>query len=242
MTEQVNVSNESVGQNQNVNAVSAQPVQAKSYSDDDVNRIVGEKKQKAYEQGKQDALAEYQRQQQSSLQAHTTPTSIGGIPQLSAAQIEEIKKQLEPGLRESAKNDAVQALRNEQMVHQFALKMSAGAQKYADFEKTVTALNLPSIPQVVQLANGFENTPDIMYDLGKNPSKVSSLMVLASINPQLAFEEMQRLSDSIKNNETALANQPNIREPLSQIKSSNVGVGSGKLTSAERRQHPLYRV
>lgn len=236
MTEQVNVSESAQNQNsqptntQNI-STGSQPAE-KLLRQSEVNDLVGSAKHTSYEKGKQDALAELQKQQNvnTSVQQPTVNQQAVNQPM-----------QLTPEQERKLADQAYQRLQNDQLVNQFAVKMTHGQQKYSDFEKVVTPLQMQNIPHVVQLANGFENTADIMYDLGKNPSKVSNLMVLAQINPQLARDEMQRLSDSIKKNETALANQKDVREPLSQVKSSNVGAGSGKVTSAERRQHPLYR-
>lgn len=214
--------NQNVASTQNVSTPTSAPA-PKLYTDDEVNKIVGEKKQKAYEHGRQEALAGLQNQST----VNQTPVNT---PQ-----------QLTPEQEKRIADQAYQRMQNDQLVNQFALKMTQGQQKYSDFEKVVTPLQFNTIPKVVQIANGFENTADIMYDLGKNPAKVSNLMVLAEINPHLAYQEMQRLSDSIKKNETAIANQQDVKAPLGQIKPSNVGAGSGKMTSAERRQLPLYR-
>lgn len=236
MTDNVNVS-ETTSQNQNVASTQnvSTPISApapKLYTDDEVNKIVGEKKQKAYEHGRQEALAGLQNQQ--------NVNNSGQQPTVNQTPVN-TPQQLTPEQEKRIADQAYQRMQNDQLVNQFALKMTQGQQKYSDFEKVVTPLQFNTIPKVVQIANGFENTADIMYDLGKNPAKVSNLMVLAEINPHLAYQEMQRLSDSIKKNETAIANQQDVKAPLGQIKPSNVGAGSGKITSAERRQLPLYR-
>jgi hypothetical protein len=219
-----------------LNSPAQQPAE-KLLRQSEVNELVGSVKHSSYEKGKQDALAEWQKQQSATQQNSTVNNSVNtGLTQatLTAEQRDALKKEVTGEIQQQMQTD--------QLVNQFALKMNAGMQKHTDFEKTVTSLQLQNIPHLVRLANGFENTADIMYDLGKNPSKISNLTVLAQLNPQLAYEEMQRLSDSIKKNETAVANQQNVREPLSQIKSSNVGSGNGgKLSVSELRKNPLYR-
>jgi len=240
MTEQANVSTTTATQNQNVASTQnvqtpAAPIAApvsKLYTDDDVNRIVGEKKQKAYEQGRQETLTELQKQtpvgQPTVNQASPSPAA----PELTADQEKKIVDQ------------AYQRMQNDQMVHQFAAKMTEGSKKYADFEKVVTSLDLQTIPDVVKLANNFENTADIMYDLGTpgNAAKIAYLRVLMNMNPHKAYEEMLNLSNSIKKNQQARANQPDIKAPIGQIKSSNVGEVSGRRTHAETRRDPRYRV
>ncbi len=233
MTENVNVSDVQQNQNQVNNTVAsnvANVTPTPKYTDEDLNNIVKEKKLKAYEQGKQDQLAEFQKQQSanSSFQSKSPEE-----PQLTADQRQ--------NLVEEATKNVFQQMQVQQLVHQFGLKMSEGPKQYPDFNEVVGNLKLETMPSIVQLANNFENTKDIMYDLGKNPSKVSSLMVLSQINPQLAQQEMQRLSDSIKKNQDAVANQPAVREPLSHIKPSTAGADNGSMSVSDWRSQPWLR-
>ena len=103
------------------------------------------------------------------------------------------------------------------------------------------SLELSTIPEVVQLANTVDNTADVMYELGKNPHKVASLLTLTRYgNVKLAYAETKKLSDSIKQNQNALQ-QPVPPEPLSQLKPSNVGTDNGVLTVRELRKQSHLR-
>lgn len=198
------------------------------YTDEDVNNIVRDKRAKFLEQGRQEALAEFQKNQANA--SNQQPTQA---PQLTAEQ--------EKALLDKATAHLQQQMQVNQLVHQFASKMSEGAKAYPDFDQVVGGMKLENIPGIVQLANNFENTKDIMYDLGKNPSKIANLTVLSQINPALAQQEMQRLSDTIKKNQEAVANQPKINEPLSHIQPSTAGTDNGSMSVNDWRSQPWLR-
>ncbi len=103
-------------------------------------------------------------------------------------------------------------------------------------------VNLGNIPNTVALANNFENTADIMYELSKNPAKIGNIEHLMTIDPKLAMAEMRRLSTSIKNNEQA-ANYRSPNEPLSQMRPTSAGAEKGgPKTASDYRRNPSYRV
>jgi hypothetical protein len=243
MTETISNASEVTTQNQSVQptqtAPEATPKAPKLYTDEEVNNIVAPKKQKAYEQGRQDGLAELQKQQQYSQNTAATqtpanhqPSQIGGMSQLSS---EQIKQMVSSAIQEKENNIAAT-----QFVNQFTQKMNTGNAKYTDFEKIVAPLDLPRIPDICALANLCDNTADIMYDLGKNPSKIGTLLALSKTAPHLAHLEIMKLSQSIKNNETA-SNIPGVKDPLSQVKPSSVGMDNGSVTVSDIRRNPKYR-
>jgi hypothetical protein len=76
------------------------------------------------------------------------------------------------------------------------------------------------------LAEHVDNSHDVLYELGKNRLKMSQLEQLSYMSPRDAIVEVQRLAQSIKDNETSgKIRQPNA--PLSQQRPSNVGTDSG---------------
>ncbi len=107
----------------------------------------------------------------------------------------------------------------QQIAQQFLGKLTAAKDKYPDFEETLANLEVHKFPEVVQLANNFDNTADIMYELAKNPSKAVILKQCAQLNPNLATLELRRLSDSIKQNQAA-KQRPIAKPPLTQLTSS----------------------
>lgn len=198
----------------------------------EVDKLVYGVKRESYEKGHREAQAaeEARRAQMAAPQAQ----SMGGMPQLSQEQIRNmIAEEAQKRAREE------HALR---FANDFVGKLEAGKTKYDanDFDKTMQDLNLQSIPHVLELTGGVDNAADVMYHLGKNPTKLGSLVTLAYVNPKLAQVEMHKLSESLRTNESA-SNVPSIKEPLTQIKRSTVGADTGKRTVADLRKDPRFR-
>lgn len=121
-------------------------------------------------------------------------------------------------------------------------KMSQGKDLYDDFEEVTQDYSPAAYPQVTIMASQYDNLPDIMYELGKNPRKLVDLHVLALTNPPQAKKEMAKLSQSIKQNEQALVNNVKSPSPLSKLKSSAVaGQDTGKKTIKDLRKESRFR-
>lgn len=153
-----------------------------------VDNVVKQAKHHAYEQGKKAAKEELAQQ------ANTSASNQASTP----LSIEDVQSMIANHTAQQANEWQAQ-----QIAQQFLGKLTAAKDKYPDFEETLTSLEVHKFPEVVQLANNFDNTADIMYELGKNPSKAVILKQCAQLNPNLAVVEIQRLSDSIKQNQTA---------------------------------------
>lgn len=144
--------------------------------------------------------------------------------------------------REQAQYDE-QKKQIDKLAKDYLEKMSQGAELYDDFEETVSDFNPKAFPQVTLLAAQQDNLPDIMYDLMKNPTKLTHLHLLALESPELARKEMTKLSKSIKRNEDAVANNVKSPAPLSRTKNSiNAGSDSGKRTIRDLRQMDYLKV
>lgn len=213
-------------QDQNITGTQTQVVQdaqqEKLLKQSEVDALVGRLKHEAYEKGKRDA--DVQRQNTS-----VSPgQSMGGIQQLTEEQVRQMIA--DEAQKQNQFNEAKVMLDN------FVNQMGTGKSKYSDFDETVARLgNLQNIPHVVKLATETGIAGDVMYELGRNPAKVASLTTLAYINPQLAEDEMKKLSNSIKTNQEAL-HTPDIAAPLSQIKpSTTAGKDNGSFTVRDFR-------
>lgn len=233
--------NETGLQNQSAQSVtpqiSSQPTQAqpRTYTEDEVNRIIGAKKDKAYEKGYETARSEYS---QNSYQGNFSPEQL--IERAKQEAIAAAKAELEQ--QQQAMNQQYQQAHRQKVANEFLTKMQSGMKKHEDFEAVVTSLRLDLLPnQLIELANAFENTDDIMYDLGKNPTKVGTILSLMEKTPHLAYAQMQQLSQSIKKNEEAKANQKNVSEPLSQIQPSTIGSDNGPRTIQDWKNQPWLR-
>lgn len=109
-------------------------------------------------------------------------------------------------------------------------KMNLGKEKYQDFDEVMTGFNPKDFHEVVFLAADLDNTPDVMYELSKNPFKLATLNHLATRSPEMARRELMKLSQSISTNEQAKANHVTANEPLSSLKSSVTGVDNGQMS------------
>jgi hypothetical protein len=110
----------------------------------------------------------------------------------------------------------------------YMAKVSAGKGKYADFDSVVgDPRSYGRFPNVVGiLGTQVENAADVLYEMAKNPYKLVELENMARDYPDIAIKQAQRLSDSIRDNETAgKIKLPN--EPLSQMRPSNTGTDNG---------------
>ncbi len=121
-------------------------------------------------------------------------------------------------------------------------KMSQGKDIYEDFDEVTSDFSPAAYPQVTILASQQDNLPDIMYELSKNPTKLTHLHVLALTNPQQARKEMTKLSQSIKKNDEAIANNSKSPAPLSKLKTSaRAGSDNGKRSIADLRKQDYLR-
>lgn len=159
-----------------------------------------------------------------------TGGQMGGMQQMSQADIEAaIEKRLQ-AQEEQRRQQQLQQEVN-QVAEQFYNKMAQGADLYDDFEEVTSGFDSSAFPSIVYLANMMDNTPAIIYELQKNPSKLTHLSILVEKSPQMAQKEISRLSQSIKANQEALQQNQETQEPLGRMKPSKVGADNGKFTS-----------
>lgn len=128
----------------------------------------------------------------------------------------------------------------QRIVQDFFTKLSAGKDKYQDFDQVTGDVEFRNFPNVVQLLTGYVDNPeDVMYALGSDRIKMANLEQLSHLSPNDAIVAIRRLSASIKDNQTASkVRMPN--EPLSQLKPSSTGTDSGDMAVKDLRRK--YRV
>lgn len=122
-------------------------------------------------------------------------------------------------------------------VQNFWNKISPGKEKYQDFEQVTGDIQYAKFPNVVQLlADYVDNSHDVLYELGKDRTKMATIESLAMMSPQDAVIQMQRFAKSIKENETSSKMRlPN--EPLSQMRpSTNAGTSNGAMSVSDFRK------
>jgi len=177
----------------------------------EVNRIIAREKREAKERAKREAMAELERQTKlNQLQEQRAETSMANLTEADVQRLIEEQAQKQADLALATKT-----------AHEFMSKLEVAKPKYEDFEEVVQDLDLPSIPEIAELSNTVDNTGDVIYELGKNPSKLVDILTLHGRNPKLAERAMKMLSDSISRNDAAQNLEP-AEEPLKQFKRSTM--------------------
>ena len=226
-------------------AQDAQAPSSKSFTQQEVDRIVGSAKRDAVDTYRrlQVEQPEYwskkygdQVQSQAQGQSHTTPSqgqsqtpySIDDVKRTAA---EEVQRQME-NLRTDEKRKSQEA-ENQRIVADFFTKLNTGKEKHPDFEKKLSALDLSKMANTVYLSRNLDNNgvADVFAHFADNPMKALHIEQMTYFNPALANSELQKLANSLKEQEEA-SKITLPKPPLSQTKPGNSGLGSGEWTTA----------
>jgi len=205
------------------------PIQAteKMLSQSQVNEIVGNAKREAAAKAV-DAFKSQQTQpyaqSPNAQQQFNEPNSYreDDIKRLAGDEIKRHFTKLEQDAQERANVDAAN-----RVVGMFKEKITAGRDKFEDFENVTSNVAMQYYPNVVQLlAEHVDNTAEVLYHLAQNRDKLYRLEALSSHNPSDGIYEVKRLAESIRANEQAVG-QRDAKAPLSQQRPSNTGTESG---------------
>lgn len=201
------------------------PAAERTFTQEEVNRLIGEKKRAAYERGQQDALSEHQKSVSVS-----TPTqhqqSIGGMPQLTEQQIRQMIADQVNQENARAKQETYAA----NIVQNLMGKVEAAKKKFPDIEQKLAGMGLEKMPEVLGICANFDNAAEILLHLRENPLKKAGFLTLATHNPQEAYAAMADLAQSLRQNDTP---RKEVDAPLSQIKASPVGMDNGEPESID---------
>ncbi len=199
------------------------PVAEKMIPQSEVNRIAARESRQAAEKARNEMKAQYERQAaQAQSQQTSQPQNLGGMQQHSPDQLRQM-------IQEEAWKMSQHAMA-QKIEQDWLSSMNAEKDNDPEFAQLYDALNIEAHPDLVLWANGLDNKVAVVKDIAKNPSKFSSILMLArSGSPELAKMELNKLSSSIKANEAA-SKQPQIDSPLSQIKPSNIGSDSSNMS------------
>lgn len=206
-------------------------------SKDTVSKIIERERLKAFDKGKREALMELQQQQApqdaAPAQQAQAPQQLGGMPQMSAADIERMIAEKAPQMLQ----DHVNQMQQKQTVDSFVNKMVAAEAKYPGLEAKLNDLDYSTMAPLVSMANDMENTADIMKELLDNPMKMGNLMTLMYAQPKMAQKAMMDLSNSIKTNQDALAQEKQAQDPMSQLKpSTSAGMDNSAMSVSDFRK------
>jgi hypothetical protein len=202
----------------------------KTLTTSQVNDIVKREKAHVAERVRQQAQAEHQAELEKIRAEYAAQAAPAG------ADTSEIEKRVYDKFMQDLQKHRDEVERKAQedelktIADQYYLKMGKGSQLFEDFNEVMGDFEPDKFPNAVMLAAQMENTPEIMYELANNPSKLLEIDSLAKTSPKLATKQLERLSKSISQNLEAKTNNVSAPPPLSKLKSSSVGMDSGKMT------------
>lgn len=216
-----------------------------------VSKIVERERLKAYEKAKKEVMMELQQQQaqqpveqgqpqQAPQMQQQAPQQLGGMQQMSPEQIEQMIMQKAP----QALMQQVEQMKTQNMVDTFVGKMQSAEQRYPGLEDKLNKLNYydPRMHKLIEMSNGIENTGDVMHELIANPHKMSVVLSDIMDQPYLAQQQLMSLSNSIKTNQQALAEDAKTKDPMSQLKPSiNTGLADNSNLSIVDLQRMLSK-
>lgn len=231
-----------------IEAPATSEVSEKTLTASQVNDIVKREKARVAERARQETLqlqaqhqAEIERiRQEAAAQQAANPS--GGTVDTSEMEkrvyekfLSDLQKHKEQVEREAQEREL------KEVADQYYLKMGKGSQLFDDFNDVIADFEPASFPNAVMLAAKMENTPEIMYELANNPFKLQQVEDLAKSSPKLAMKELNKLSTSIAKNLEAKTNNVSAPAPLSKLKSSSVGMDTGKMTIKDFKNMPWLR-
>lgn len=202
--------------------------QGKLFTQDEVNYLSSKVRDQAYEKAKQDLQA---------MQAQKAAENPG----LSKDDIMQVVNE---ALMQKENNYSAMNI-----VQKFNEGMETGKTEYPDFEKVVTKrINLQSAPQLVGMVADFPDKHDIMYELGKKPSKLAAMQTLIlSEQFESARAFLDEIRESIAENKEAKAKAEKTKEPapLNKLKattSTPVSGNSGTPDSQAAMRQALWEI
>jgi len=233
MTEEVGSQGSSIG-NTMQPLPEVQVPQEKLFKQSDVNEIVGAAKHEAVERYKrQNELSSSTAQIHQTLSNQAPPVSHSADENIRKLAAEEAQRLRDEWIRDAQEQACQQEAHK--LVTEFNTKLAAGKTKYNDFDKVISKIDLRKVSDIVQVTNLVDNTADVMYEIMNDLSKLAKIRQLFAIEPQAAYDEVLKISQSIKDNEAAgKVKLPN--KPLSQLKPTNTGTDNGALTVSDYRR------
>jgi hypothetical protein len=203
-------------------------------------------KMQTAEKVRQEMQAEFQQAQQGQQsQGNPNMQGMGGMQGFDQAAMERnIRDSI---LKAQEEERAQMQIQHQQSVmkdvaRKFNEGMSRGPELFEDFKEVTSTFEPHLFPETVYLASEMENSPEIIYELSKNPSKLAQIQILAEKSPVMAQEMLKRLSASIAENRQAKDSHVTTNAPLSRMQSSSkVGADNGKMTLSDLKKSMKLR-
>ena len=218
------------------------PITDDSVSRSHATEIIKREKEAAYRKA--------QREFQSQLEQLKTgqTQSMGGMQQPPDEMVNDAVERKFAALKEQyeAQNQEQRQAERSAFVNEQAKvyleKMEKGSGLADDFQEMTARFKPDRFKEVFFLANSYENTPALIYELGKNPEKLAQINLMMQSDPDLAKIMMDNLSKSIEFNEQAKQNNKSAESPLGRPKPSlSAGADSGMMSLADLKKSPFLR-
>lgn len=225
--------------------------------------IPDDRVKKMIEKARLEALEEGKRQMQEQLQSHMQPQvaqpnmptapamqqQVGQLPleQLVQQQIQQALQTQSNVYAEQQKKLQEQKEAQERMAldNEFKRKMDEEIARDPEASKDFANFNLAPYEHVKYLATlSTDNTGAVMRDLAKRKPYLASLQVLAERDPQAAAQELQLLSQSLKDRDSAVAQaaKTTSEDPIGRMTpSATAGVDNGKRSIRDWKRDPRFR-
>lgn len=200
----------------------------KMLSQKEVQSIAAREKRRGYERGRQEALAELERQRQET----SSNVNLDNLP-VDREVISQLVKQEAIKLARQAQGEAIErSLLN---------KIESAREKYTDFDDKFGDLKVERDPNLLILLDKFENAGDMLYEMADDPEKFVKLSLLTQQGfTKTAEKKLAEMSRALKVNEEA-KKQPNSPAPLKEIKPSSVGLDGGLNSVSDFMKQPWLR-
>lgn len=219
--------------------------QERTFTQAELNEIVGKRAIAAREKGRQEGRQEVTQQYSQAPQAESHQSSMGGVRQPEYGNIEDLiarrtQETVAKALPEHLNQERAR-IQTGAILDQFNNKLANGFEKYKDngfSEKWAQDIKpvLEQSPNLVMLLASTDNMHDVLNDFAENPYKIAQLKSMAEdpATRHLAQKELNKLVSTLKQNEAAASRKvPN--PPLDRLSPSNAGKDNGVPTVKDMR-------
>lgn len=215
--------------------------QTRMFNEAQVRDVVVREKNAAEEKVRRELQAKYERELAELRQAQSQQGQMGGVQQqVDADKLKgEIYQQVMQQFQQANRNAELERIAGE-----YLSKTAKGRQIYQDFDAVTAGIDGEAFPNIVVLASKLDNGEEVIYELGQNGLKLEAIESLAMRSPQRAEMELQKLSQSIKLNQSALQNNRKANPPLQGARPSvKAGAGSDTqpMSVKEMRNLPFMK-
>lgn len=189
------------------------PAEEKKFTQSEVGRLMAKKAREEREATEARVRNEYEQKLSQLSQAGSQhQESRNGYTD------EDIRKMIQ---QEANKMAEIKSL--ERVVADFSTKIESEFQRDPGFQERYQDLNIEENPEILLFVHKLDNAGAVLNELSQNPSKYANILMLAKASSgRLATRELERLSQSIKQNEAALK-EAQANPPLDHAKPSYVG-------------------